>query len=439
MKTVLVADIGSSSVKAGVVALDGAVVSSVRIRFDASLPFPLVWLDALKKAFSCVLRDERMSPRVCPSALLVSGAGPTLVSVDDGGAVSAHLFWDSPVPEVCAPPSPQKPPQSSAAESGSPSIFLPRLLAFRALFPDKTEAARRIFSGPEFAVYCLSGGEVSVLPESRYAPAYWSAELLEANGFRADIFPPFAPPGFCAGRFSPDDTHTPYTGFFRGVLPEDMPVLAGPPDFVSALLGTATVSPGTACDRAGTSEGLNVCVAAPVFANGLRTLPSPVPGLWNVSRLLPDTGLRFRTFRASSPEYAFLPYDALIREGYESPVTPPPGAALNPVREVAEKIAVHVRDGIEKLAEAVGGIPAFTLSGGQAKNPLWNQMKADVTGSVFLMTQTADAELLGDAVISFCALGEYSSYEEACGAMVKICRRFEPNPIFHAEYEKRLR
>ncbi len=435
MKTVLAVDIGSSSVKAGLVSVDGTVLSSVRIRFDKKQPFPWFWLSAMKTAFSSLLGSSAFDVSSLES-LVISGAGPTLVAVSGSGEVSASLLWDEPVPaELNGLP-------DLRGDGAASSIFLPRLNVFRRMFPAETKAAGCIFSGPEFAVACLSGNRVTVLPEPRYTSAYWSPGLLEENGFPEDVFPPFVPPGFTAGYFLKGENpflYNPYGDFFRDVLPEGTRILAGPPDFVSALLGTGTVSPGRACDRAGTSEGLNVCISEPVSAEGLRTLPSPVSGLWNISCLLGETGLDFRNFRDSSPEYAGRTYADLLAEVCESPIIPVPGMPVNPVREAAERIGFKVKAGIEKLKAACGLNPEFTLSGGQAKNTLWNQMKADITGSVFLLTQTADAELLGDAVIAFCASGDYSSYSEACSSMVEIKQRFIPDRNRNRIYGRKIR
>jgi hypothetical protein len=42
-------------------------------------------------------------------------------------------------------------------------------------------------------------------------------------------------------------------------LPSGVPVFDSGPDFIAALVGTATLFPGRLCDRAGSSEGLNLC------------------------------------------------------------------------------------------------------------------------------------------------------------------------------------
>ena len=388
---VLAVDIGSSSVKSALVSVAGEVKASASSRLDRSLPFPAMWINSISSSIAASLKAAgALFDARALNSCIVSGAGPTLAATNERGEVIAHLLWDDPAPPLDAP-------LPAGAES---SIFFPRMAALHKAFPGIGERARRIFSGPEFAVFSLCGGECSVLPEERYTAAYWDSSLIEAAGFNPLQFAPFCKPGTIAGVYK--ESASPYSRAFSGVLPEGLPIRAGLPDFAAALLGTGTIEPGRAFDRAGTSEGLNVCTSRPVYAGGLRTLPSPVPGLWNISCLFADTGCELE--RALS----FLPHD--------------PTRA----RAAAEEICLKLKDGIQRLKEATGFSPAFVLSGGQAKSREWCQLKADMTGATFLLTQTENAELLGDAVTAFCAAGEYASYGEACAAMIRLNVRFEP-------------
>ena len=388
---VLAVDIGSSSVKAAIISVAGEVVASASVRLDRSAPFPARWINAIRAALASCLADAGSSLDArAINSLIVSGAGPTLAAVNGRGEVIAHLLWNDPAP----------PPAAPLPKGAECSIFFPRMAALPKAFPSIEQKARRVFSGPEFAVFALCGGECAVLPEARYVPAYWDSSLIEAAGFNPLQFPPFCPPGAVAGAYKEDAT--PYSSAFADVLPEGLPIRAGLPDFAAALLGTGTILPGKACDRAGTSEGLNVCTGGPVYAKGLRTLPSPALGLWNISCLFADTGCELERIRSLSSQ--------------------DPSSA----RAAAEKICLKLKDGMERLKAATGFSPEFVLSGGQAKSRAWCQMKADMTGAAFLLTQTESAELLGDAVTAFCAAGEYSSYQEACSAMIRIKKRFEP-------------
>ncbi len=217
---------------------------------------------------------------------------------------------------------------------------------------------------------------------------------------------------------------------------EGVPVVAGGPDFVVALVGTNTLSPGTACDRAGTSEGLNVCTEYPVAHPAIRALPSVMAGLWNASYLLPDTGASFHAWRIDSARRA-KSYPEIMEEIARSPIEAKPGEALHPGRAVVERIGFAVRRGVETLREATGFDGDFALSGGQARNETWNQMKADITGASFALTGTADGELMGDAIIAFAALKHFGSVAEAAGAMVRVTRRYEPDPARHRAYTER--
>ena len=389
---VLAVDIGSSSVKAALISVAGDVIATSGARIDLATPFPARWINAIKAALASTLKaaGSSIDARALDS-LIVSGAGPTLAAVNVRGEVIAHLLWNDPAP----------PPAAPLPKGAERSIFFPRMAALPKAFPGIEQKARRVFSGPELAVFALCGGEYTVLPEERYVSAYWDSSLIEAAGFNPLQFPPFCPPGAVAGAYKEDAT--PYSSAFADVLPEGLPIRAGLPDFAVALLGTGTILPGRACDRSGTSEGLNVCTAAPVYAEGLRTLPSPVSGLWNISCLFADTGCELDRIRSLSSQDPAL------------------------ARTTAEKLCLKLKDGVERLKAATGFSPEFVLSGGQAKSRAWCQMKADMTGAAFLLTQTENAELLGDAITAFCAAGEYSSYQEACSAMIRITERFDPS------------
>ena len=58
-------------------------------------------------------------------------------------------------------------------------------------------------------------------------------------------------------------------------------------------------------------------------------------------------------------------------------------------------------------------------TGGQAKNRLWMQLKADVTGISFKVPECPDAELLGNACVALAGLKEYSSVKYASAPIIK--------------------
>ena len=135
MKTVLCADIGTTSLKAGLFTADGEAVFLCR----KSFPEPddryvaRAWMDALAAALR-KLKDEQKSSI---AGLCISGAGPTVV-LDDG----LTFRWNEPLSgEVTVSP------------AAARSLFLPRILELKNRFTDEYAAYTHVFSGPEYFIY----------------------------------------------------------------------------------------------------------------------------------------------------------------------------------------------------------------------------------------------------------------------------------------------
>ena len=440
-RTVLAVDIGTSFLKAALVDASGCVVASARVHFPETQRVARDWIVALDEAARslktalCASAGGAGHAADKPAAIVISGNGPTLVSVSDqdiafatpsafAGDAGPVLMWNDPVGADAA-----------ASESSGGSIFIPRLASYRRKFSDHWDRARYILSGPEYLIYALTGNAVTILPERRYENAYWTAESLSSAGLGGAKLAPFVTTGAIVGTVAQGGDG--FASFESdGFLSARIPVVAGGPDFIVALVGTGTMVAGTACDRAGTSEGLNVCTASRVSHEGIRTLPAVAAGLWNASYLLPDTGAAFHAWRLGTGQNARA-YPEIMAEIEASPIFPARGEPLHAGRAMVERIGFSVRRGIETLERATGFKPTYVLSGGQARNEIWNQMKADITGAPFALTATPDGELMGDAVIGFAALGDYKTLQEAAARMVRITRRYEPDGARHAQYTEK--
>jgi sugar (pentulose or hexulose) kinase len=75
------------------------------------------------------------------------------------------------------------------------------------------------------------------------------------------------------------------------------------------------------------------------------------------------------------------------------------------------------------------------VTGGQAKSPLWSQVRADITGRNILVPEVMDSELLGDAIVALYALGRYPTLEAAAESLVRIRRTYRPQPELKASYD----
>lgn len=407
-QTVLVVDIGTSSLKAAFVSEKGKVCSFSRRPFllcnteHASKEWLPAFQNALQDLFS-------KSPEIRPSGICVSGNGPTLV------AQSGETFlWNEKV-----------------AQLKSSSLFVPRLLAFKDKFPDVWKKSELVFSGPEYFLWLLTGEPCTILPEKRFESAYWNKQFLLESGFSNDEInklPSFAEPSHKLAGLSRKASS--FLGAEEFGIKEGLPVFCGAPDFISALVGTATVKPGILCDRAGSSEGINFCTSVPLEAEKIRTLPSVVPELWNASVLLPDSGSKFDSFKLKIERELGrqIEYSVLVQEIIGSDGT---NASLDQGKYLMIQTALNLKDalGILKDAAAKKGIAfpdEMRVAGGQAKSALWNQMKADITGMKISVPSCPDAELLGDAAFAFTALKVFPSLTSASESLFSKAETFYP-------------
>ncbi|UTC66443.1 MULTISPECIES: FGGY-family carbohydrate kinase [unclassified Treponema] len=387
-------DIGTSSLKGALIAEDGKVHTQGRLFFPQNLEAEtwLVSFENLFKQFSDFAEIKGI--KIC--GICISGNGPSLVAVSDkSGSRDFLLLWNKASPEAS---------DGNAKEKNllyGKSIFLPRLDLFRNSYPEIFDNAKYILSGPEYLIYKLTKNAVTVLPEKRYVSAYWSDEELKALSIPKKKIPPFVPLGE-------------HCGLYRNI-----PVFAGPPDFIAALIGTNTLKPGRACDRAGSSEGINICIEAPPESSklkGLRLLPSLISDLWNLSYIIEDSGSLFYEY-IKKHGGSFMDFDAFVHsintiESYKE------NEAEG--RAIIEALAFKVKEGMDLLEKAAGFRPVYTLSGGQANNKLWRELKAEITGREFKVLQIADAELLGNAAIVFTSLKTYASISEAADGIASF-------------------
>lgn len=366
---VLCIDIGTTSLKAAFVSAAGEVFDFKRIEYkslslpdsDASQSLPDLPRQSLQdlnraaqndgkpkdgaanqKAFQgqnaaawvAALREFFPSPSLAAcAAVSVSGNGPTIVAAD-GTTLPWHVQIDC----------------KTAIEDGlfakidipdaQKKIYEPRLAAFKELFPDAWQKSPRLYTSTQWLCGWIKNNAASI------------------------------------------------------GLPSDVPVFDSGPDFIAALVGTATLFPGRLCDRAGSSEGLNLCSPKFFEAPGLRVMPSPAKGFWNVSCLIED-----------------------------------PGSSRQEKLDNFKKVFNALKE-----AAAANGIPfggRVVVTGGQARDKDLLVAKEAAVGATITTAQIPDAELLGDAAAAFFRLGTYSSLEEAACALVRlecdVCEQSRPD------------
>ncbi|MDR1095566.1 MAG: FGGY-family carbohydrate kinase [Spirochaetaceae bacterium] len=400
--TWLCADIGTSSLKAALIDAGGVQHAFVRVRYPQSGREEAFsapdWNAAFKEAVIALRRQHEAAI----SAICVSANGPTFVPVGKDGKPFPPLLW-------------YNAPNQSLFQLGGTSLFLPHIARYIAENREQYEKTARLFSCQEWLARELGAEEVSVLPNERYRPYYWDEAQCAAIGCDMQKMPPFVVLGTVIGKTNKDAEA-------EFALEKGIPIVAGGPDFIMALIGTGVLSEGLVCDRAGTSEGINVCSTTPAPTAQLRTLPHIAENLFNVGALIPRSGVLFDHYRQGTlqEQCDYKEHlDALLKS-----------ASLDEKdiagRKVLLKIAHQVKDKITLLKENGFVVTEMRVSGGQAKNALWNQMKATISGVTLAIPAITDGELAGNACLCAIAQGEAARLREAAANIVRIKERYAP-------------
>ena len=433
----LVLDVGTSSIKIGLFErVTAKPVWLHREPLDGDGWVTEQWVRAI-----CESVDQMPDPgRV--EALVMSGNGPTIVPVgSDGTPLRDALMWLD---------------DREQRVAGSPSFFLPKIRWLADQRPETYEAAEQIMTCPEYLA-CLAGAEPhSTSPSEAFDPVVWDAAGIGDYQLDHAKLPPLVRPGAPIGK-----TTSRATQVFG--IPAGVPMFAGGPDFLLSLLGTGVVDPGLTCDRAGTSEGINYCSERELSGAGVRTLPHVVPGLWNIAGVLSSTGRMFEWFRRISRQTA-VGYERMLKEiestgFHEEPYFFPSthlGAAwefsggmfaclrsshgtADMGRGVVHAIGYAVRQSIEAMRDAGCDVSVMRACGGQAKNPVWLQMKADITGVSIETPDVLDAELVGNVCCALAGLGDSSTPWAAARDAVRMTRRYEPRAELHERHSEAYR
>jgi len=362
------------------------------------------------------------------------------------------------------------------ATGGSPYL-LPGILTIR---EESTEVYRRTARFTVLASYVaarLAGAPVeelsfdtSHLVFSGLADSQggrWDPGLLGLFDLNADQLPKVTSPTTIIGGLAADMARA--TG-----LPSGIPVLAGVGDQVGGYLGSGLIDGRIAVDVAGSSTCFAVTTRhfRPAVDGLYDLVRSPVDGQWIPMYTVLGGGLSHRWLAHildGSPEWpADGPFDAwearVATQRVRRPILFSPhlaGSGCPPLPEhrglafgfdwatSAEDLYLGLLEGLafangRFLRSAIERFPDVaptevrTIGGGSVSR-VWNQLRADVVGVGYRQLATADAALVGDALLAAVATGHHGTVTEAADAMVHLGARVEPDPARHTVYREYAR
>ena len=435
-------DLGTSSVKAALVDLEGHLLTAVSVGYPVAHPHPgwaetdpALWWAAICEA----VRQASEAAVAEPVAIGLSGQMHGLVATDaEGAPVRPALLWSDAraVEELAAYRHLPVEVRARLLNPLSPGMAGP-LLAWLARHEPSSFAATRWALQPKDWVRARLTGEFRAEPSDASATLMydipgdrWDADVVAALGLDVGLLAPLLPSaGSHAGSLQPQAARE------LGLQP-GLPVAAGAADTAAAALGSGLVQPGTAA----LTIGSGVQLVMPVAELAAHPDDSPVTHLyraatdagWYAMAAGLNAGLALNWVRTvldvSWPEiYAaaetpprssdpmFLPHLSGERTPYLDPDMRGGWVGLAPqhdrtalLRAALEGVALAARDALDSLRDTNLGASPLTdlrLAGGGSTSGPWRQLLADALGCTLRPVDVAAASGRGAALLGARAAG----------------------------------
>ncbi len=247
-------------------------------------------------------------------------------------------------------------------------------------------------------------------------------------------------------------------------LPQRIPVITGGADFIVSLLGLGMVGGGNAVDMTGTSTLFVVHKEKPIVNPSVQNLKHVLDG-WLPFTILDTGGLSmkwckdiFNTIKEN------LTYEELIELAKKAPIGSDGllfypyllgerrkenvlakgcfyGLSLNLTagsifRSVMEGVAIALGRDIANFKELGVNIDKIICVGGATKNKLLYKIKADVSQIPQVITDEPEASLRGIGLLTVYGLGLISEINTVFKDNNSVQTIIEPNPVNTSSYEK---
>lgn len=479
MDYVIGCDVGSQGTKAVLLSSRGEVAGEAYVGYDIDYPQPLwaeqpvaSWTDAIAAAVRQVLAETGVSAehvRALGLGTQVDGVVPIDAT---GQALRSGIIWmDRRAVDQCAA---VRTTMSDARVFDLTGLNLdathvaPKIRWLADHQPGVYERAARFLLPGSYLAHHLTGeaavdysnASSTLLLDVRTKD--WSMEMCRVFGIDPERLAPVGPATAPLGKLRPAVAEA------LGLRPDTV-VVIGCGDEHAACLGAGVVRPGLVGDIAGTAEPVCAASPAPAFdpTHLIETHCHGDPDLWLLENPGFVSGGNLRWFRdhfaAGAAQAGKSAYQTLDAEAADVP----PGSeglvflpclmgAMAPTwnehargtyagftlahtrghftRALLEGTAFAVRDITDQMRVVGLDLQEMRVVGGGARSPLWNQIKADVTGLPVAVPEITETTALGAALLACVGVGVYANLAEASEHVVRIRERYEPDPNAQAAY-----
>jgi xylulokinase len=296
----------------------------------------------------------------------------------------------------------------------------------------------------------------------------WSEELLTKLDIPFEKMPALSASGKVVGRLSREAAQQ--TGLAAGT-----PIVTAGGDLQCAGLGVGITGPGLVGVGVGSGADVLIYLDAPARHSkaALSCLPHVVEGAWEMEGLCLASGTTYKWFRDhffrteadAAVTHGLDPYDLMDEAAAEIPagsrgvlVMPylmGAGApnwdpmvrgvilGLTPetdkktlTRAILEGICLEIRWMLESVVELGENIRGIRIYGGPAKSRLWNQIAADIFGFPVTRMETNQAGLVGAAICAGVGIGCFANAQEGAESMARAVEIIDPNPGVMETYDE---
>ena len=465
-------DVGTSGVKAVLVAPSGEVTASATTALMLSTPRPgwaeqdpAAWWSASLASIEAVRRAQ---PDASIAAVGISGQMHSSVFLDRAGDVirPALLWCDGRTTAECAEITERVGGEARLRELAcNPALegfTLPKVLWLRRHEPDAYARLATVLLPKDYIRYKLTGvlatepSDASATLMYDTAHLRWSEEILRAVGVSPSVVPTVGDSAEVLGRVTAEIATL--TG-----LTEGTPVVGGGADNACGAAGVGAITPGEVVSSWGTSGTILAPTSEPRVDPGLRahTFCHVAPGVWYIMGVVLSAGGAFAWYRdqfaressaqqldaeaASVPPGAdgvtFLPYLQGERTPHRDTAA---RAALlgfslahtraHATRAVLEGVCFALRDSLTILEELGLSQSSLLLTGGGAKSAFLRRLQADVFGLPISTVNREEGPAYGAALLAAVGAGAFPDLATAAQRTLTRAAPEHPDMRNHEAY-----
>ena len=465
-------DIGTTSVKAGLVTTEGLGLAQRSCEYPTHFPGTGCaeqsaedWWQAACKAVR-ELADAFPQEAKQIKAISISSQAPTMLPINaKGDPLRNALIWmDQRAKEECGflRQFHSDYIRRNMCNRIDPYYALPKLLWFKNNEPDRYRNAAKVLQANGWLVYKLTG-EISIDESSAALTQVLNVHTMKTDtaflkelGLDPDKWPAVYPCDAVVG-------HVQKSAAIAWGIPEGIPVAAGCIDGASAPLGLGLTNPEDIFEMSGQSSGIGVILNRPVYHENLCLLRHAKKDEWILKGSMSSSGGSLRWFRDTmddkttpfdeynrlaelSPAGAngviFLPYlageraplwDSSLRGLFFGIGTYTAKADM--VRAVMEGSAFALRTILDEFKmQHISHNAIIQGTGGGYASRIWSQIKSDILNTeICASEQVFDAAIIGNAILAARTVGCELHSQNNSGNSVF----YKPDPKTRSLYEDR--